>query len=378
MSGREKDYILECLETNWVSYAGPFVNRFEESLAKKCGADSAVAVTSGTAAIHVALILSGVKPDEEVIMPGITFVAPANAVRYTGAWPVLLDISEQDWQLHAGEIRRFLENRCELREGSLWSRITGRRIAAVLLVHLLGGLADSRMVGEVCAEFGLPLIEDAAECVGSRYNDRRLAAPLGVMPESNRFVAVSFNGNKIITTGGGGALLTNDPERAARIRHLTTTAKSDPVRFFHDELGYNYRMTNLAAAMGVAQLEVLGEHVAEKRRIASAYRKAFLGHPGVAICHPEPAGCISNYWLYTLLLKKDSNPVVEAMNEMGIMCRPIWHPIHELPYFKEVCHSEELQFGERFHRRAICLPCSVSLKESEQVRVIEMLREVLA
>jgi len=377
LSGRERDYILECLDTNWVSYAGPFVGRFEEALAETCGADSAVAVVSGTAALHVALILAGVMPGEEVLMPGITFVSPANAVCYVGAVPAFLDISGEDWQLHAEDVRRFIEDRCELKDGRLRNRATGRKIGAVLLVHLLGGLADSRAIGEVCAEFGLPLIEDAAECVGSRYDDRRLAAPLGCMPESKRFVAVSFNGNKIITTGGGGALLTNDWDLAARARHLTTTAKSDPVRFFHDELGYNYRMTNLAAAMGVAQLEVMEEHVAGKRRIASRYREAFDGHPGVERCHPEPAGCVSNYWLYTLMLSRDADPVIESMNRSGIMCRPIWHPMPELPYLKEICHAEELKFGAGFHRRAVCLPCSVGLEEEDQERVIGRLEEVL-
>lgn len=371
MSGRERAYIQECLDTNWVSYAGPFVSRFEKALAETTGCGEAVAVTSGTAALHVALLLAGVPPDSEVLMPGITFVAPANAVRYTGAWPTFLDIDEDDWQLGAGTLRAFLASRCRRENGKLVNAVTGRSISAVLLVHLLGGLADSAGVAKVCAEFDLPLVEDAAECLGGRYEDRLLASPLEDLPANRRLMITSFNGNKIITTGGGGALLLNDAEQAARARHLTTTAKTDAVAFLHDELGYNYRLTNMAAAMGVAQLEVLKAYVEDKRRTAARYAQSLGSLPGLVL-HPQGGGRFNTYWLYTVLLDRPSRPLIDEMIRQGIQCRPVWQPMPDLPHLAS-SYSEALTFGRRFHGRALSLPSSVGISEEEVRRVCETL-----
>lgn len=371
MSGREREYIEECLATNWVSYAGPFVSRFERQLTEATGCAEAVAVTSGTAALHVALILAGVEPESEVVMPGISFVAAANAVRYTGAWPSFLDIEAAAWQLAPRSLRAFLETRCRRAGGGLVNKVTGRRISAVLLVHLLGGLADSAGVAKVCAEFDLPLVEDAAECLGGRYEDRLLAAPLEDLPANRRLMITSFNGNKIITTGGGGALLLNDGEQAARARHLTTTAKTDAVAFVHDELGYNYRLTNMAAAMGVAQLEVLHAYVEDKRRTAARYAEALGGLPGLVL-HPQRSGSFNTYWLYTVMLDRPSRPVIDEMIRLGIQCRPVWQPLPDLPHLA-AAHSEPLTFGRRFHERAVSLPCSVGILHDDVQRVCETL-----
>lgn len=376
MTGGEKVLVSECFDSNWVSYAGAYVGRFEEEVASSCGAAHAVAVNSGTAALHLALVLAGVQPGDEVVMPGISFVAPANAVRYLGAWPCFLDIESSDWQISADRIRRFLES-CEREKGGrLLNPRTGRPVTCILPVHLLGGMADSRAIGKVCDDFDLPMVEDAAECLGARFLDREMAAPLGTMDESRRFLGTSFNGNKIITTGGGGAVISNDADVAARARHLSTTAKPDPVSFFHDELGFNYRLTNTAAAMGVAQIETLGERVAKKRQLAARYGAALEGRSGVTL-HPEPMNCLSSFWLYTVNLDRPSKEVVEELASRGIQSRPIWHPLPRLPYLESEVWSDGLRFGCRLVESAISLPCSHGLSLQDQDRVISELLDIL-
>ncbi len=369
-------YLKECLDTNWVSYLGPFVSRFEEELAAKTGAGHVVSTISGTAALHICLLLAGVGRDDEVVMPGITFVAPANAVRYCNAWPTFVDISENDWQLDIGKLSEFLAQHCTRRDGRLYNRVTGRRIAAILPVHILGGMADIDAVAELAEEYALPLVEDAAECLGATYQGRPIGAPLPSACPPLRLVTTSFNGNKIITTGGGGAILTNDADLAAQAKHLTTTAKADKVEFFHDRVGYNYRLTNIAAALGVAQLEVLEEYVEIKRSIASRYTEAFTGN-GAIVTHREPANCRSTFWLYSVMLDRPSRPVIDELGRIGIMSRPIWMPIYRLPPFQDGCMAYRCDFAEEFYRRALSLPSSVGLRKDQQDRVIESLGRLL-
>jgi perosamine synthetase len=377
MGGNEWRYIKECLDTNWVSYAGPFVARFELELAARSGAAHAVALASGTAALHLALLMAGVEADDEVVMPGITFVSPANAVRYCGAWPTFVDISARDWQMDVDKLASFLAGECRVRAGRLYNRSTGRRVSALMLVHLLGGMGDVDAVAELAARYDLPLIEDAAECLAATYKGRPIGAPLPAADVPLRLVATSFNGNKIITTGGGGALLANDEGIAHQGRHLSTTAKADRITFFHDRVGYNYRMTNLAAAMGVAQLERLDEYAAVKRAIAARYAQAFEGSPH-AVLHKEPAHCRSEFWLYTLLLDRPSLPLVHELGRQGIEARPVWIPPYRLPAFRDRCAVYACDFGEEFHAGAISIPSSVGLQESQQARVIDTVLALLA
>jgi len=360
LAGNEWAYIKDCLDTNWVSYAGPYVDRFERELAGQAGAQHAVATASGTAALHVALLLAGVGWDDEVVMPGLTFVAPANAVRYCGAWPVFTDVRESDWQWDVQQVGEFLEAGCGMRDGKLVNKRTGRRIAALLPVHLLGGMCDVDAVAGLATRYALPVVEDAAECLGGRYKGRPIGAACPACRGPMRLVATSFNGNKIITTGGGGAILTEDPALAARAKHLTTTAKADKIEFLHDEVGYNYRLTNIAAAMGVAQLEKLAAYVEIKRGIAARYAEGLRGQVGIAL-HPEPACCRSTFWMYTVMLNRPSRPVVDALNARGIMSRPLWMPIPSLPPFRDGCHVVNIQVAERLYRQALSLPCSVGL-----------------
>jgi perosamine synthetase len=366
--GKEWQYVKECLDTNWVSYVGPFVERFEKELATKAGARCAVATASGTAALHIALILAGVRLDDEVVMPGLTFVAPANAIRYCGAWPTLIDVSSTDWQLDVSQLADFLTRGCTSRDGHLFNKVTGRRIAALLPVHLLGGMCDLDAVAELATGYELPLIEDAAECLGATHKGRAIGAACAAYRGPMRLVATSFNGNKIITTGGGGAMFTDDPALAARAKHLTTTAKADKIEFFHDEVGYNYRLTNIAAALGVAQLERLDEYVDLKRGTAALYAELFRGSPATHV-HPEPQQCRSTFWMYSVLLDRPARPVINSLNAKGIMSRPIWVPIHRLPAFREGAFCVGATMAEELYTRGLSLPCSVDIS-GDQVREV--------
>jgi perosamine synthetase len=371
LAGNEWSYIKECLDTNWVSYVGPFVERFERELAAKAGAKQCVATSSGTAALHIALILAGVRPNDEVVMPGITFVAPANAVRYCFAWPTLVDINPLDWQVDVNQIADFLARDCSVRKGQLCNKATGRRIAALMPVHLLGGMCDLDAVAELATRYELPLIEDAAECLGATYKGRAIAAPCVTYRGPLRLVATSFNGNKIVTTGGGGAIFSEDPVVAARAKHLTTTAKTDEIEFFHDEVGYNYRLTNMAAALGVAQLEKLEKYVETKRNIARCYAALFANCDGIDT-HPEPAACQSIFWMYSVRLNRQARPVIDRLIQCGITVRPVWVPLQRLPAFETV-YSVGSIIAEDFYRHGISLPCSVGLTEDEITTVARQL-----
>ncbi|MCP5487521.1 MAG: LegC family aminotransferase [Verrucomicrobia bacterium] len=368
LKGREWEYVKECLDTNWVSYLGPFVDRFEKSLAEASGADYAVAVASGTAALHIALMMSGVGPGDEVVMPALTFVAPANAVRYCGAWPVFTDVRMRDWQWDVEQVAGFLDTGCEMKKSGLINRATGRRIAALLPVHLMGGMCDVDAVAALANRYDLPVVEDAAECLGARWKDRGIGSPTAAR---RRIVTTSFNGNKIITTGGGGAILTSSREVHDRARHLTTTAKTGTLEFVHDEVGYNYRLTNVAAAIGCAQLEALDEYVGVKRALADFYRER-LRDTGLVL-HPEPEHCRSIFWLFSALAATGSRPLIERLNQRGVMARPFWAPMHQLPMFREamVCGSEA---ADRIYECGFSIPSSVGLTPADRSRVAEEVR----
>jgi perosamine synthetase len=364
LAGNEWAYIKECLDTNWVSYQGPFVERFEKELASRCGSGFAVATSSGTAALHLALEILGVEPDSEVLMPAITFVAPANAVRYCGAWPTLIDIAADDWQIDVQKLADFLEKRCIPRNGSLYNTQTGRRISALLPVNLLGDICDVDAICTLATQYGLPLIEDAAECLGAKYKGRNIAAPTEAIDNSTRIVITSFNGNKIVTTGGGGALLMNDANLAQRAKHLSTTAKSKALEFYHDEVGYNYRLTNIAAALGVAQLEQLDTFVADKKRIAHQYVKAFKQESRITL-HAKSRYGDPIYWLNTITTEKLALPIIMRVNDVGIMCRPLWTPLALLPAFQERSYSYECNFAQYLWKHAISLPSSVGISDAD-------------
>lgn len=356
-AGNELTYLEECLESTYVSSVGAFVDRFEAELAAYTGAKHAVVVVNGTAALHVALRLAGVQSGDEVLVPALTFVATANAVAYCGAMPHFVDVEEATLGLAPQVLREYLQSIAENRAGQCVNRATGRVIRALVPMHAFGHPVDIEGVLAVARDFHLVLVEDAAESLGSCVRGRHTGT-FGLMG------TLSFNGNKTLTTGGGGAILTDDTELAKRAKHLTTTARV-PHRweYRHDEIGYNYRLPNINAALGCAQLEHLPDYLAAKRRILRRYQIAFAEVPQARIVS-EPEGCTSNYWLQTLLLDESvahqRDAILTATNDAGLMTRPAWTLMHRLaPY--QGCPRMDMPVAESLERRLICLPSSPHL-----------------
>lgn len=357
-AGREKEYLQRCIESGWVSSGGPFVEEFESKLAALSGTKFAIAIVNGTAALHAALHIAGVRPSDEVIIPALTFVATANAVTYCGAIPHFVDAEPKAFGLDPQKLKAHLERVAIRKEGKLVNRDTGRPIRAVVPVHVFGHPVDMDALNEVCRPFDLPVIEDATESLGSLYKGKPCGG-LGLLG------VLSFNGNKIVTTGGGGAIVTNDEALARRAKHLTTTAKQPHAwAFIHDEIGWNYRMPNLNAALGLAQLEELDGFVASKRALAERYAKAFAGLGGVTFVR-ELAGTKSNYWLNAILLDEDGSvsrdAVLQASHEAGFLTRPAWTPMHQLAIFGH-CPRGDLAVTESLARRLVNLPSSAGME----------------
>lgn len=356
-AGREWEYVKECLDTGWVSSVGKFVDSFEQRLAETCGVRHAVAVVNGTAALHAALLVAGVAHGDEVIVPALTFVATANAVMHANAVPHFADSEEATLGLDPAKLASHLDAVAELRDGHCVNRLTGRRIAALVPMHVFGHPVDMDPLTELAARWNLPVLEDAAEALGSRYKGR----PAGSL---GRLAAISFNGNKILTTGGGGAILTDDPDLARRAKSLTTTAKK-PHRwaFEHEEAAFNYRLPNINAALGCAQLEQLDGFLAAKRRLAEAYHGVFANIAGLKVV-AEPSFAHSNYWLNALLLDEDQahrrDELLELTNNAGIMTRPAWGLMHRQPMY-EACPRMDLSVAESLERRLVNIPSSAIL-----------------
>ncbi len=356
-SGNEWTYVKECLDTGWVSSVGKYVDRFEADLAAYTGVKHAVAVVNGTAALHVCLLLSGVAPNDEVLIPSLTFVATANAVAYCGAIPHFVDVSTASLGIDPQRLDAYLEAIGEPRPDGFFNRQTGRRIKAVIPMHTFGHPVDLDPLAQVCARFGLTLIEDAAEALGSLYKGHH-AGHWGSVS------ALSFNGNKILTTGGGGAILTNDAEIARQAKHLTTTAKL-PHRwaFQHDRIAYNYRLPNLNAALGCAQLEQLDRFIQDKRQLSEKYRAAFAAVDGVTF-FTEPDYARSNYWLNALLFDEpvshQRDEFLELSNQHGVMTRPVWSLMHTLPMYTS-CPRMDLSVSESVEKRLVNIPSSAKL-----------------
>jgi perosamine synthetase len=367
LTGRESEYIKECLDTNQVSSVGPFVDRFEREMARVVGTDYAVATVNGTAALHIALLVAGVQPNDEVLMPCLTFIAPANAVRYVGAWPVFFDVEPDYWQLDIDGLATFLNQQCEVSSGVLRNRRTGRRIAAILPVDVLGHPCDIRGIVELAAKYNLLVIEDATECLG--------ALDAGQMVGSRSPIACfSFNGNKIITSGGGGMIVTNNEVWAHKAKYLTTQAKDDPVEYVHNEIGYNYRLSNILAAIGCAQLEQLDHFVDHKRRIAETYGDMLASVPGIRLM-AERTGARSNFWMYTVLVSKaafgiDSRLLLRELGTLGIQTRPLWCPLHQLAPYRDA-QVWNIRVAELLYAEALSLPSSVGLTLADVRRVGE-------
>ena len=353
--GNEKKYLNECIDSTFVSSVGKFVDRFEDDMAAYTGAKRAVVCVSGTNALHMALMLAGVERDDEVLTQALTFIATCNAISYIGAHPVFIDVDKQTMGLSPDAVKAWLAAHAEVKDGQCYNKHTGHRVKACVPMHTFGHPVRIEELAAICAEWHLELVEDAAESIGSKYKGKHtgLFGKVGVL---------SFNGNKTITTGGGGMLLFNDEELGALAKHLTTQAKV-PHRweFRHDHIGYNYRMPNINAALGCAQLEHLDEYVADKRATAAAYAEYFKQVDDI-LFFTEPENCFSNYWLNAVILKdhETQQAFLQYTNDHGVMTRPIWELMSRLPMF-EHCQHDELENTIFFADRVVNIPSSVRL-----------------
>lgn len=356
-AGREWDYVKECLDTGWVSSIGSYVDRFEADLAAYTGAAHVTATTNGTAALHICLLLASVTANDEVLLPSLTFIATANAVSYIGARPHFVDSESTSLGIDAVKLDDYLRDIAKVVDGVCVNRRTGAPMRALVAMHVFGHPCDLDALSEIAQRWRLVLIEDAAESLGSYYHGRHTGT-------FGRISALSFNGNKIITTGGGGAVMTNDIELGRRAKHLTTTARV-PHRwsFLHDEVGYNYRLPNLNAALGCAQLECLASMLKRKRQLATRYERAFATMRGAKFLS-EPAGTSSNYWLNAIMLdaehESSRDQLLAALNDAGYMSRPIWTLMHRLPMYA-ACPRMDLSTAQQLEARVLNLPSSARL-----------------
>ena len=371
--GNEWKYLKECLDSGWVSSAGPFVDRFEREVAAYVGSTHAVAMVNGTAALHLALRVAGIESDDEVLVSDFTFVAPVNAIRYCQAHPILVDANPETWQMDVPKLQRFLRSNCEVRSEICYNKRTGRRVRAILPVHLLGLSCAMDKILDLARTFHLKVVEDAAEGLGVRYQNRHVGtfADVGVL---------SFNGNKIVTAGGGGILLTQDRSLAEYARYLSTQAKNDPLEYLHNEIGYNYRLTNIQAALGLAQLERIKEFITKKKEITRTCSCALAEVEGVKPM-PMPPFTQSNFWLYTFLLKEGTNvekrkAFLHKLHSLGIGARPLWHPIHDLDPYRQ-CETLHLEHSTSLYERGISLPSSSSLTKEELETCVKGVLECL-
>lgn len=355
--GNEWKYVKDCLDSGWVSSVGKYVDRFEDDLAHFTGAKRAIATSSGTSALHICMLLAGVQSGDEVLVPALTFVATVNPVRYIGAIPHFVDCEESSFGIDPEKLEVYLSDVAEIREGYTYNRHTGRKISALVPVHLFGHPCRIDELVELASRYRLKVIEDAAESLGSTWNETQT----GVCGD---FAAVSFNGNKTITTGGGGAILTNNKDQADLAKHLTTTAKvSHKWEFNHDQVAFNYRLPNINAALGCAQLEQLPDFIKAKRALAASYQQAFKSVEGIQFVD-EPEGASSNYWLNSLILDKgreeELENILELTNAGQMMTRPAWNLMPDLTMFQDFPKSD-CSVAHSVRQRLINIPSSVSL-----------------
>jgi aminotransferase in exopolysaccharide biosynthesis len=354
--GNEKEYLMECIDSTFVSSVGKFVDQFEEKIAEYTGCKKAVAVSNGTSALHIGLLLAGVERGDLVITQPLSFIATCNAISYAGADPIFVDVDEETLSLSANELAKFLESEVEIKEGKAIHRTTQRPISACVPMHTFGHPGEIDLIVELCEKYHIPVVEDAAEGMGSFYKGKHLGT-------FGKIGTLSFNGNKIITTGGGGMILTNDEELGKKAKHLTTQAKI-PHRweFRHDHIGYNYRLPNINSALGCAQLEVLPIYLERKRRLAKAYENFFADQTIQFVT--EPADSIANYWLNAVMLKDraERDEFLGYMNDHGIMVRPVWDLLNELNLFNGIEYGN-LATAKNIADRLVNLPSSVTLNE---------------
>ena len=366
LAGKEAEYVLDCLETGWISTAGEYVNRFEREFANFLGLNDAVSTMNGTAALHLALKLLDIGKDDIILMPNITFVASANAVSYLDARPIFFDIDEKSWQMDLHLLEKFLHDHCSFdNEGVLRLNSNKLRIAALMIVHVQGHMCDMDHLLRIVRKYKLRLVEDAAEALGSTFKGK----PAGTFGDVGCF---SFNGNKIISTGGGGMLVAKDHNLMKRARHLATTAKTDPLNYFHDEVGYNYRLVNVLAAIGVAQLEQLSAFVNKKREIAQSYQSALAGVGDIRFqCSVD--GVEPNHWLFTIRTER-MKALLKFLNDHAVVSRPFWVPMNRLPMYSKFEYISDNNISDTINNSCLSIPCSTNISSKEITDVIRCIK----
>ncbi|MBQ5754327.1 MAG: LegC family aminotransferase [Oscillospiraceae bacterium] len=371
--GNEKDYVSEAVVSEWVSTGGSKVGDFEKVFAEYAGMPRAVACNSGSSAMHLAAIVAGVQRGDEVIVPTLTFIASVNPVtRYIGAEPVFIGCDDS-LCIDPAQVEEFCREKCELKEDGLYNKATGARVRALEVTHIFGNMADMEALMDIAEKYKLVVIEDACEAVGTFYTKGRYAGKMaGTIGDVGGY---SFNGNKIITTGAGGMLVSNHADWAEHAKHLSTQAKSDELQFFHDEVGYNYRLTNLQAALGLAQMETLETFVERKKYFYDKYFQALNGKNGFRILPFKEEETRSNHWFYSLYLedaRHDRDGIMEVLKQNAVQARPIWALIHEqADYARNEAYG--LEKAQDYRAKIVNLPCSTNLTDEDAQRVIDLL-----
>ena len=367
MGGNELKYVSECITTGWVSSVGAYVDQFEKMSAEYAGTKYAVATSSGTTALHICLILAGVGQNDMVIAPNITFIATLNSIKYTGASPILIDTDAANWQMDLNVLENFLTTETEQIENICYHKKTGKRIPIIMPVHVLGNICDMDRLLALANKHNLVVIEDSTEALGSYYKGKH-AGGFGLMG------TFSYNGNKIITTGGGGMIVTNDEALAKKAKHLTTQAKSDPFEYMHDEIGYNYRLVNVAAAMGVAQMEQLPSFIARKKEIIDFYKKELVGVGDISF--QEVSNDVNpNWWLPTISTEKQKE-ALKALNEAKLQSRPFWVPMNQLPMFANDIFVSNNNQSDKVYKHCLSIPCSTNITNAEMKAVAGVIKSI--
>ena len=367
MCGNEWKYVKECLDTGWVSSVGAYVDQFEKMTAGFAGTKYAVATSSGTTALHICLVMMGVNENDYVIAPNITFIATCNAIKYTGANPLFIDTDEKSWQMDLDLLEAFLTNETEQRSGACYYKKDGKRIPVIMPVHVLGNICDMDRLMMLAAKHHLIVIEDSTEALGSYYKGKH-AGSFGLLG------TFSYNGNKIITTGGGGMIVTDDEVLAKKAKHLTTQAKSDPFEYIHDEIGYNYRLVNVAAAMGVAQMELLPAFLTRKKEIIAFYKSELAGIGDIEF--QEVSDDVDpNWWLPTIKTSRQRD-VLKILNDHKMQSRPFWVPMNQLRMFTANVYYNKTDRSDFLYKHCLSIPCSTNITNEELKGVADKIKEV--
>ncbi|MBT7624020.1 MAG: LegC family aminotransferase [Flavobacteriaceae bacterium] len=369
ISGNEWKYVKDCLDTGWISSAGEYVNKFELAIKDYTGSKYAIACINGTAGLHISLNLANIGSDDIVIAPNLTFVATLNSISYTGAQIILIDALNDSWQIDVNLIQKWLEKNTETKiikgKPATFQKSSGKKIGAIVPVYVLGGFVEIDKLLEISSKYGIPLIEDSTEALGS-FKNKKHAGTFGLTG------VISFNGNKIISTGGGGMILTDNKEIAIKAKHISTTAKKDSLHYFHDEIGYNYRLVNILAAIGLGQIENFNTILKRKKEIDFIYRNELNGIGDIKFQKNSPSSN-PNCWLFTFRTKTMSK-LLNYLNSNGIQSRPFWTPMNRLPMYSKLNYISEYDYSNQLYEQCISIPSSSNLKQSDQEMVVSAIK----